>query len=100
MKKETLLIYFFFGVHLELLGAHHCGAHGFVLCCLSKFLDLPPTQDARHKCRISLGFWTKNVIILVVIGTEWGVYPMHSLVVVLPTHLTKIERVYLPQKME
>ncbi len=36
-------------------------------------LDLPPTQDASHKWRFSLGFPTKNVIILVVTVTGWGV---------------------------
>ena len=36
-------------------------------------LDLPPTQDSSGKWRFSLGFPTKNVIILVVTVTGWGV---------------------------
>ena len=36
-------------------------------------LGLPPTQDASHKWRFRLGFPIKNVIILVVTVTGWGV---------------------------
>ncbi len=39
----------------------------------------PPTQDASHKGRFSSGFPTKNVIILVVTVTAWGVVPTYTL---------------------
>ncbi len=42
-------------------------------CKLRYDLDLPPTQDASGKWRFWLGFPTKNVIILVVTVTGWGV---------------------------
>ena len=41
-------------------------------------LDLPPTQDASGKWRFCSGFPTKNVIILVVTVTGWGVDLTHS----------------------
>ena len=49
------------------------GGEQFHLLGIGYKLDLPPTQDASGKWRFWLGFPTKNVIILVVTVTGWGV---------------------------
>ena len=50
-------------------------------CCDVLYcLDLPPTQDSSGKWRFRLGFPTKNVMILVVTVTGWGVDLMYCLV--------------------